>query len=490
MSHSLVARVRKLLASADRYESRNELRAAARHYKESHRVLLECGRDRKVAALRVRSLLGLAHILRQQGRYKQSEAIYRRALRLAEQAHGPEHLAVSIVLNNIGVLFKYAGRFTEAGQVYQRALAITEKHLGADHPEVATIYHNLGGLEHAAGNFARAESFARHALKVRRKAMGAAHPDLAVEMAALAPILDGRRKFADAARLYRRALPVLERTHGAGHPDVAAALNNFAANAQARGRRTEAERLYRRTLATKENAFGADHPTVATTLNNLAVLLKQRKKYVEADAIFQRSLTIFERALGPRHPSTAACLDNYAQLLRRMGRHAYAKQLETRADRVRQGIETLANHNVAVTATLNPQFTRFRLSVRPSPIHRWGVYAEEAIPVRRKVIEYAGERVSRRAARRRANPNKVYLYALDRHRAIDGASGGSGAEFINHCCEPNLAARATHSAISFFSTRAIAAGEELTVDYKFRRGLKKVACRCGAPNCRGTINLL
>jgi hypothetical protein len=121
----------------------------------------------------------------------------------------------------------------------------------------------------------------------------------------------------------------------------------------------------------------------------------QEHKYVEADAIFRYALTTLERGLGPGHPHVAACLDNYAQLLRRTQRGARARQLEARAERIRKGIETLTDDNVAVTAMLNPQFTRFHLSVRPSKIHRWGVYAEEPIPTGRKVIEYAGERISR-----------------------------------------------------------------------------------------------
>jgi tetratricopeptide (TPR) repeat protein len=488
-SSSLLARVTKFLSSAAKCEERNELTAARRLYQESNRLLMHAGRDRRVAALRVRSLSGVAATLRKQGRYEASEKIYRRALSLAERELGREHLDVSIVLNDIGVLLKYAGKFTEAGQVYQRALAITERQLGSRHPEVATIYHNLGGLEHAAGNFARAESFARHALKIRRRALGPSHPDIAAEMAALAPILDGRRKFAEAARLYRRALPVLQRSLGDGHVDVTVALNNFAANAQARGRPAEAERIYRGTLAAKERSLGKDHPSVATTLNNLAVLLKQRKQFVEADALFRRTLTIIERALGARHPSVATCLENYAQLLRRMRRTERARQLEQRAERIRSGMETLSDDEVAVTATLNPQFTRFHLSVRPSAIHRWGVFAEEDIPAGRKVIVYAGEKIGR-GTRRRLSPTKTYLFALNRYSVIDGAAGGSGAEFINHCCEPNLVARATPHTISFFSKRPIASGEELTLDYKFRKTVKRIVCRCGTAACRGTINVL
>ena len=39
------------------------------------------------------------------------------------------------------------------------------------------------------------------------------------------------------------------------------------------------------------------------------------------------------------------------------------------------------------------------------------------------------------------------------------------------------------------SKRSIAEGEELTVDYRFSNKIEQVPCRCGAPECRGTINL-
>jgi SET domain-containing protein len=60
---------------------------------------------------------------------------------------------------------------------------------------------------------------------------------------------------------------------------------------------------------------------------------------------------------------------------------------------------------------------------------------------------------------------------------------------VNHCCDPNLEARIHRDRVVFFSVRRIEAGDELTVDYKFSRKVGKIACRCGAAACRGTINV-
>jgi uncharacterized protein len=127
--------------------------------------------------------------------------------------------------------------------------------------------------------------------------------------------------------------------------------------------------------------------------------------------------------------------------------------------------------------------------LRQSPIHRYGVYAAEEIPPHRKVIEYTGERISRRETRRRGLGPETYLFTLDNYWTIDGSVGGSGAEYINHSCEPNLRATIVRGHILYFSKRKIPAGEELTVDYRFPRTIEDVPCRCGASKCRGTINL-
>lgn len=146
-------------------------------------------------------------------------------------------------------------------------------------------------------------------------------------------------------------------------------------------------------------------------------------------------------------------------------------------------------------AKLDPQYTNWRLRIGRSPIHRLGVFAAENVSAGRKVIEYTGERISRRVAlqrlrriQRSAGSWRCYLFALNRRWVVDGAVGGSGAELINHSCDPNLATRRIRGHILYFSRRPILRGEELTVDYRFPKRAVRVRCRCGSPKCRGTLN--
>jgi SET domain-containing protein len=139
--------------------------------------------------------------------------------------------------------------------------------------------------------------------------------------------------------------------------------------------------------------------------------------------------------------------------------------------------------------TIDPKYACFRLRVAASAIHRWGVYAEEPIPSGKKIIEYTGERINRRETKKRADGPLHYMFTLDNYWTIDGSVGGSGAEYINHCCDPNIYAWVTQGHILYMCKRPIAKGEELTIDYHFAKNVEKVPCKCGAKNCRGTINV-
>ncbi|MEQ1885472.1 MAG: SET domain-containing protein-lysine N-methyltransferase [Bryobacteraceae bacterium] len=136
---------------------------------------------------------------------------------------------------------------------------------------------------------------------------------------------------------------------------------------------------------------------------------------------------------------------------------------------------------------LDPKHACYRLRIGPSKIHRYGVYAEENIPANRKVIEYTGERLNRKETKARDRGKYTYLFAVDNYWTLDGAVGGSGAEIINHSCEPNLFARILKGHILYMALRPIKRGEELTIDYNFDIVGDTSPCSCGARKCRGIM---
>ncbi len=140
---------------------------------------------------------------------------------------------------------------------------------------------------------------------------------------------------------------------------------------------------------------------------------------------------------------------------------------------------------------INPPVSRFRLEIRRSRIAGLGVFAAEAIPRRRLVIEFTGDRITRAEAlrrwRMRGRPKRITYARLNRQWIIDPWNG-NGSVYINHSCEPNLYQCKLPGHYLLFSLKRIRPGEELTFDYKLHPEKTAVPCRCGSPRCRGVMN--
>jgi SET domain-containing protein len=139
--------------------------------------------------------------------------------------------------------------------------------------------------------------------------------------------------------------------------------------------------------------------------------------------------------------------------------------------------------------------------VRRSQIHGRGVFAACRIRKGTRIVEYRGERIDNDEADRRYDDSRMkrhhtFLFTLDKNTVIDGAiaAGGGDASFINHSCDPNCEAIITGKKIFIHARRTIEPGEELAYDYQYERTGENddelerfYLCKCGAPNCRGTI---
>lgn len=148
-----------------------------------------------------------------------------------------------------------------------------------------------------------------------------------------------------------------------------------------------------------------------------------------------------------------------------------------------------------VPRCIDKKHTDFALSICRSHIHRYGLFADEAIPARHLVVEYAGKRLTWRQVLKSENKRRAkgartatYLFKVNRFTFIDGLHAGSGAELANHSCDPNLSTIVIKNRLFYFSRKRIKAGDELTLDYRFSPDAEVIPCRCGSPNCRGTIN--
>ena len=117
-----------------------------------------------------------------------------------------------------------------------------------------------------------------------------------------------------------------------------------------------------------------------------------------------------------------------------------------------------------------------------------GAFAAEAIPARLKIGEVRGESLSVNEARIRATRSeRIMIVEISSRKAIDFTRSSDPMRFTNHSCQPNARLCIRQGRVEFYAVRAIAIGEEITVDYGETHHEGKLPCRCGAPGCRGAL---
>ena len=137
--------------------------------------------------------------------------------------------------------------------------------------------------------------------------------------------------------------------------------------------------------------------------------------------------------------------------------------------------------------------------IRRSRVHGRGAFALRRIRKGTRIVEYLGERVSHREADRRyqdrdTRDNHTFLFIVDARTVIDAGAGGNEARFINHSCNPNCETVIEAKRVYIEAIRTIKPGEELSYDYQLARSPDDppdvdaiYACRCGQPECRGSM---
>jgi SET domain-containing protein len=143
----------------------------------------------------------------------------------------------------------------------------------------------------------------------------------------------------------------------------------------------------------------------------------------------------------------------------------------------------VVKRRVEVTATGK------RLVRKKSRIAGWGVYAASAITKNSRIVDYAGEKISRaecdRREQRYQKHGRIWCFTINRRWCRDAAVGGNIARFINHACRPNCYSRVVGDVVWICASRNIRAGEELSYDY-YTGGEAGIRCQC-RPGCTTTL---
>lgn len=220
--------------------------ASQKNYAASEQFFLKALREAETFGandFRVGSTLnGLGLVYREEKKYSEAEAAYRRALGIMQAAYG-ENLDFGNVSFNIANVMFDQGREVEALPVLQKTLPIYEKFFGPTSMKTAAVICMQGDVYRILKRYSEAETFLRKCSDIRETDMGIESTELADAQYSLALTLMAQGKFSTAEPRLRMVEGIREKKLGITDPLLAQTMEDHAVVLKQLGRDKEAEQL-------------------------------------------------------------------------------------------------------------------------------------------------------------------------------------------------------------------------------------------------------
>lgn len=153
----------------------------------------------------------LGNLYSDQGRMREAEVMYVRALKGYEKAWGAEYNFTLDIANHLGALYWKQRRMAADEMTYLRALKRKEKAWGAEHPSTLDTANVLGALYWKQGRMEEAEHMYMRALTRYEKTWGPEHTSTLNIVNNLRNLYKNQDKMKEAEDMYLRALTEYEK---------------------------------------------------------------------------------------------------------------------------------------------------------------------------------------------------------------------------------------------------------------------------------------
>lgn len=276
------------------------------------------------------TLVSLADVLRQQGKFPEALRLAQRGLAIDSKLLAPNDFVLGRDRMVLGRVLVGAADFKAAIEALTLAVQSLSRP-GAPLPDLYLALDALGGAYAGNGQFALAEPVAQKALALARRIYKPSNPLIGEELSNLGAIEFYQERFASAEKYYRAGLTATQAWYGPNNVTVATECLLLGQTLLKLKRIPEAEVFLRQALATHESLLGNNHQSVVHDLNTLAMTAQRAGNLKQAEEYYTRVLAIEDRLNGGKHFTAALAMSNLGNLKREEKQYASAEQLNRKA---------------------------------------------------------------------------------------------------------------------------------------------------------------
>jgi len=273
------------------------------------------------------SLNNLGLLYRNKGSFDMAVKFHLESQDIMKIFFGTNHPEYAALLINLAFDYKELGNYAESRMLLEKAAKIFKSRLGAESSEYILAINNLSTLFILTGNYAESEQLQLEALRLRKKIKGEQSNDVALSLNNLAVLYGELGNYNAIESLYKEAIVIYKKNYGVDNLNYASALSNLANYYTKLYRFSEADTLFTQAAAIVVKVQGENHPKYALALNEKGSLYQSMGKFKEAESIFLQSADIRKKVLGENHPDYSISLNNLAGLYFSMGNYEKAESL-------------------------------------------------------------------------------------------------------------------------------------------------------------------
>ncbi|MDX2062185.1 MAG: CHAT domain-containing protein [Bacteroidia bacterium] len=262
------------------------------------------------------------------GRFDQAQQYYLEAMRLRRRRVGddPSTQATSIV--GLATLYRDQGRYSDAIRILTEAVTLLELSGRVDKTYLEALA-TLASIQAETGDLASAEQTARKNRDLVLKTGGKTVLEYGQSLLLLADIVSGLGRYAEAKTYLDEALQSYTQYYGATNLSTAKVYAALSLNQFYLGNPDQALQLITRALGITEAALGTSHLEYAQLQAQLAQLYISLRDYPNAEATLAQVKATQATALGTKHPDYWRTEGQFAALYKLTGRYKESQKAYT-----------------------------------------------------------------------------------------------------------------------------------------------------------------
>ncbi|HRI05154.1 MAG TPA: serine/threonine-protein kinase [Pyrinomonadaceae bacterium] len=260
------------------------------------------------------ALNDLGNVYGNRGKFKESQALVRESVEIAENITGRDRYVLPVVKSNLGTHLGQTGDFQEALKYFNNALEDMRAAGNEQTLEGGSTYYNIGRMYTALDDYKTAEYNYEKAREILTNSGGEEHFYTLQNNLHTATNYYKQERYGEAKALIERTLKIQDKIYPNGHYTIAFSRRLLGSIYTKTGLVREGEDQIRQALKMIFQTFKEPNQEISLVKTALAENLIVQKRFAEAKEILSSALDGYVKTKGEDHPATRQCRELLSKL--------------------------------------------------------------------------------------------------------------------------------------------------------------------------------